>query len=87
MTKSTDTHSDYVILTAFPQQWLVERASVLRFTYLACLVRLFITDEVTSISSPCFINSKLILDEGVVVEEHNDSWARTLADRAGRLRV
>jgi len=51
MTKSTDTHSEYVILMAFPQQWLRERA---------CLVRFLITDEVTSISSPCFINSKLI---------------------------
>jgi hypothetical protein len=29
----------YVILTAFPQQqWLRERASVLRYTYIACLV-------------------------------------------------
>jgi len=60
MTKSTDTHSEYVILIAFPQQWLRERASLLRYKYLACLVRFLITDEVTSISSPCFINSKLI---------------------------
>jgi hypothetical protein len=30
ITKATDTHSEYVILTAFPwQQWLRERASVL----------------------------------------------------------
>jgi hypothetical protein len=39
ITKATDTHSDYVILTAFPrQQWLRERASVLRYTYAAYLV-------------------------------------------------
>jgi len=32
-------HSAYIILIAFPlQQWLHERASVLRFTYIACLV-------------------------------------------------
>ena len=32
-------HSEYVILTAIPQQeWLRERASVLRYTYVACLV-------------------------------------------------
>jgi hypothetical protein len=29
--KATDTHSEYTILTAFPQQqWLRERASILR---------------------------------------------------------
>jgi len=36
-TKATDTHSESVVLTAFPrQQCLCERASVLRFT-LQCL--------------------------------------------------
>jgi hypothetical protein len=40
ITKPTNTYSEYVILTAFPlQQWLRERASVLRYTYIACLVR------------------------------------------------
>jgi hypothetical protein len=39
ITKATDTHSEYVILIAFPvQQWLRERASVLRYTYIASLV-------------------------------------------------
>jgi hypothetical protein len=34
ITKSTDKHSQYVIFTAFPrQQWLRERASMLRYTY------------------------------------------------------
>jgi hypothetical protein len=38
--KATNTHSEYVILIAFPlQQWLHEHASVLRYTYLASLVR------------------------------------------------
>jgi hypothetical protein len=33
------THSEYVILIAFPrQQWLRERASMLRYTYVACVV-------------------------------------------------
>ena len=36
MTKATDTHSEYVVLTAFPlQQWLRERAPMLRYTYIA----------------------------------------------------
>ena len=40
--KATDTHSEYVIIIAFPwQQWLRERASILRYTYIAGLVRLY----------------------------------------------
>jgi hypothetical protein len=39
ITKATDTHSEYVILTAFPRQkWLGESASILRSTYTASLV-------------------------------------------------
>jgi len=35
------THSEYVIFTDFPRQgWLRERASLLRHTYITCLVRL-----------------------------------------------
>jgi len=38
--KATNTHSQYVILITFPlQQRLHERASMLRYTYIACLVR------------------------------------------------
>jgi len=34
--------SEYVILTASPrQQWLPERASLLRYTYTACIVKLW----------------------------------------------
>jgi len=37
--KATNTHSQYVMLNAFPQQrWLYERTSLLRYTYIACLV-------------------------------------------------
>jgi hypothetical protein len=37
--KATSTHSEYVILIAFSlPQWLHERASMLRYTYVACLV-------------------------------------------------
>jgi hypothetical protein len=37
--KGTSTHSEYVMLVAFPmQQWLRERASVLRYTYIASLL-------------------------------------------------
>ena len=37
--KATGTHSEYVILIVFPlTQMLHERASMLRYTYIACLV-------------------------------------------------
>jgi len=37
--KATNTHSEYVTLTAFPlQQWLHERLSMLRYMYIACVV-------------------------------------------------
>jgi len=39
ITKATNTHPEYVILTAFPlHQRLQERISMLRYTYIACLV-------------------------------------------------
>jgi hypothetical protein len=41
--KATNTHSGCVIIIALPlQQRLHERASLLRYTYIACLVCLFI---------------------------------------------
>ena len=40
--KATNTHSEYVMLIAFPlQQWLHERASILCYTYIACIVVLY----------------------------------------------
>jgi hypothetical protein len=37
--KSTNTHPEYVILAAFPlQRWLHRRPSMLRHTYIACLI-------------------------------------------------
>jgi hypothetical protein len=37
--KAANTHSEYVTTIAFPlQQWLHERASVLCYSYIACLV-------------------------------------------------
>jgi hypothetical protein len=43
ITKAANTHSEYVIVTAFSrQQWLRERASILRYTYIASLFKLLI---------------------------------------------
>jgi len=44
--KTTNTHSGYVILIAFPlQQWLHELASVLRYTCNVCLVIIYHYDR------------------------------------------
>ena len=44
--KATNTHSEYVILIAFSlQQWLHERASVLRYTYIGCIVLPLFSDS------------------------------------------
>ena len=38
ITKTTDTHSEFLILIAFQrQQWFRKRASALRYTYIATL--------------------------------------------------
>jgi hypothetical protein len=43
ITKATNTHSGYAILIAFPQQqWLHERASMIRYTYIACLIPTYV---------------------------------------------
>jgi hypothetical protein len=40
---ATNTHCQYVILIASPlQQWLHERAALLRYTYVACLVTVYL---------------------------------------------
>jgi len=39
ISKAINTHSEYVVRISFPlQQWLHERASLLRYTYIVCLV-------------------------------------------------
>ena len=38
--KAINTHSEYVIIIAYPlQQWLEERVSMSRYTHIACLVK------------------------------------------------
>ena len=44
--KATNMHSEYVILITFPlQQWLHQGASMLLYTFIACLVNLFCSCE------------------------------------------
>jgi len=43
ITKATNPHSECVIIIVFLQpQWLHERASMLRYTYIDCVVMYFI---------------------------------------------
>jgi hypothetical protein len=47
-TKDTDTHSEYVILIAFPlQKLLQERVSIFRHTHIACLVVIVVNSALT----------------------------------------
>jgi len=46
VTKDVNTHSEYVKLIAFAlQQWLHERASLLSYTYTACLLVLKMNEQ------------------------------------------
>ena len=52
---ATNTHAQYVILTAFPlQQWLQERASMLRYMYIGCLV------IIETVSVYCAVRTKYL---------------------------
>jgi hypothetical protein len=56
--KATNTHSEYVILTAFPlQQWLYERASMVRYTYIPCGVQ---ADPLNTIDITFFVVRKVL---------------------------
>jgi hypothetical protein len=49
---ATNKHSGCVILSAFPlQQWLHEGASLLRYTYIACIVITGIVSQVIAVST------------------------------------
>jgi len=64
--KATNMYSEYVILIAFPlQQRLHERASLLRYTYIACLVYLFVFKKcyiyfISMKTSTDSVNAKLL---------------------------
>jgi len=54
ITKSTNTHSECVILIAFPrQQWLRECALMLRYTESVCLFRWYFLLAIYTSCSPC----------------------------------
>jgi len=62
ITKATNTRSEYVILIAFPlQQWLYERASMLRYMYIACVIVLFVyTTNSYQAEGTCYITMRKI---------------------------
>jgi hypothetical protein len=57
---SLQTHSQYVILIAFAlQQWLLKRTLLLRYTYIACLFRVYVTKHKER--TPVFIRLSVCL--------------------------
>jgi len=61
--KATYTQSEYVIFIVFPlKQWLHERSSVLRHTYIGCLVSPYVQDlSEVSFSNPNWNCSLMLL--------------------------
>jgi len=56
ITRATDTKSEFVIIIAFlRQQCLLERASMLRYTYIACRVGL--SHRTSFMGNDCFLAS------------------------------
>ena len=46
--KTTNTHTEYTVLIHFPlSQWMPERASVLSYTYIPCVVSFYSNDMYT----------------------------------------
>jgi hypothetical protein len=61
ITKTTNTHSEYVTPIPFPlQQCLQNRASLLRFTYIVCLLY-FYSSLLKIICSPLYISKLSVL--------------------------
>jgi hypothetical protein len=79
ITKATDTHTEYVILIALPrQQWLRERATMLRYIYIACfsmtlvLIMYVVSDifMVTTICDNAVVISSLFM-QNVLLQPEN----------------
>jgi hypothetical protein len=59
ITMATDTHSEYVILIAFPRrQWIHKQPSMSRYTYIACLVHCK-----TDVTSPAQLRTPIHLKQ------------------------
>ena len=56
ITEASNTYLEYVVLIVLPlQQWLHERASLLRYTYIACLVSIIWISSSASSSVKSFL--------------------------------
>ena len=62
VSKATNTHSEYVILIGFPLSILLhERSSLLRYTYIACLVQFVLRIQIRECIERCIITYGLKL--------------------------
>lgn len=68
--KATDKHAEYVIPIVFPrQQWLNLCASMLRYTYIACLVQIPST-KIPTYCPPGASEFFMLSDSIVFSEDH-----------------
>jgi hypothetical protein len=64
---ATNTHSEYVILIAFPlQQWLHNRTTLLRYTYIAHIVRFYNMKRELMRTSQCLFSGSSCLTGSVM---------------------
>ena len=83
ITKAIDTHSEYVLRIAFPQQqWLRERASVFRYTYIACLVDVeLLTETVCLLSGTDWILSIVHYYRGADKSLARPNWKKIISSQ------
>jgi len=83
VTKATHTHSQYLMLIDFPlQQWSHERAAVLRYAYIACLVKHSFLPQ----RGACFTTGSLRMTFCICTDPKDFGWHRTLPRLGLRLR-
>jgi hypothetical protein len=81
ITKASNTHSDYVILTVFRlQQWLQERTSKLRYTYIAGIMTSLLVQQP---SGQLKLNSMALVRERTIPTERPPSVGEVSANFCG----
>jgi hypothetical protein len=80
ITKATNTDSEYAVIIAMPwQQWLCERASILRYTYIAMLSVMYRTFRPKPIHST--FNLTILKKVENVHVDHSLRACRTFLER------
>jgi hypothetical protein len=87
VSKATDTHSEYVVLIAFPlQQWLYGRASLLCHTCTACLTEKYIDFSQTQLFIVAnYARSDMFRVQGVIIRLLQEPWHRYISNGSAHL--